>query len=80
MTIEIEGIRPRVISAEFAEELDDYRRFRHMFRHAYAGELRWKKMNHLADNIDTVYGLLEASLKGFIAFLTDLINRLERGK
>lgn len=80
MTIEIEGMRPSVISAEFAEELDDYRRFRHMFRYAYADELRWKKMNHLADNIDTVYALLEASIKGFIAFFTDLINRLERSR
>jgi len=80
MTIEIEGIRPRVITPEFAEELDDYRRFRHMFRHAYAGELRWKKMNHLAENIGMVYAILETSLQGFIAFLTKLIDQLEQSK
>ncbi len=43
MAIEIDGVRPRVISSELAEELDDYRKFRHLFRHAYGGELRWKE-------------------------------------
>lgn len=40
MAIELEGLRPAVISRELMEELDEYRRFRHLFRHAYAGELR----------------------------------------
>lgn len=77
MTIEIEGVRPQVFSIEFVEELDDYRRFRHMFRHAYAGELRWKKMGHLAENINTIYAILEASLLRFTIFIANLIKRLE---
>lgn len=76
MTIEIEGVRPQVFSIEFAEELDDYRRFRHMFRHAYAGELRWKKMGHLAENINTIYIILESNLMKFTLFIADLIKRL----
>jgi hypothetical protein len=48
MTVELEGLRPQVISPELGEELDEYRRFRHLFRHAYASELRWSKMSHLA--------------------------------
>ena len=76
MTIEIDGVRPRVISPELAEELDDYRKFRHMFRHAYAAELRWKKMCHLALNITEIYNLVETSLKGFASFLLSLASRL----
>lgn len=78
MTIEIEGVRPPVFSSEFAEELDDYRRFRHMFRHAYAGELRWKKMGHLAENINTIYAILETSLIRFTLFIANLIKSLSK--
>ncbi|WP_338077748.1 hypothetical protein [Acididesulfobacillus acetoxydans] len=39
MTVTIPGIRPRIIAPVTAEELDAYRRFRHMFRHAYRSEL-----------------------------------------
>lgn len=45
MTIEIPDIRPRIISNDFAEELDEYRRFRHMFRHSYGAELCWRKFD-----------------------------------
>lgn len=37
------GIRPAIISAEMHEILADYKAFRHLYRHAYAKELRWKK-------------------------------------
>ena len=45
------GVRPAVISAEMHEILTDYKAFRHLYRHAYAKELRWKKMDHLALNM-----------------------------
>ncbi len=77
MAIEIDGVRPRVISSELAEELDDYRKFRHLFRHAYAGELRWKKMFHLAENTCVIYSLAETSLKGFISFVLNLASSLQ---
>lgn len=80
MTTVIDGVRPRVITTDFAGDLDDYRRFRHIFRHAYAGELRWKKMNHLAENINTIFDLLKTNLKGFNLFVSNLINQLERVK
>jgi len=76
MTIDIGGVRPRVISPELAEELDDYRKFRHLFRHAYAAELRWKKMGHLALNITAIYNLVEINIKGFATFLVNLASRL----
>ncbi len=77
MAIEIDGVRPRVISSELAEELDDYRKFRHLFRHAYAGELRWKKMFHLAESTCEIYALAETRLKGFISFVLNLASSLQ---
>ena len=35
MQLEIQGIRPALLSAETASGLDELRRFRHFFRHAY---------------------------------------------
>lgn len=78
MTIVIEGVRPEVVSKDLAEELDDYRMFRHLFRHAYAGELRWKKMEHLAANIGELSDMLEKSLKGFREFILIVIAKLGR--
>lgn len=78
MAIEIPGVRPRVISPEVAEELDEYRRFRHLFRHAYASELRWKKMSHLAENLPEVHALLKNSLQEFISFILQLAAGLEK--
>lgn len=39
MLIEIEGIRPNILSEESFKVLDELRGFRHVFRHAYSYEL-----------------------------------------
>lgn len=48
MQLEIQGIRPALLSAETAADLDELRRFRHLFRHAYAAELDPDKVADLA--------------------------------
>ena len=39
MRLEIDDIRPALVSGEAFELLDELRRFRHFFRHAYTAEL-----------------------------------------
>ncbi|WP_027719449.1 hypothetical protein [Desulfovirgula thermocuniculi] len=78
MAVELEGLRPAVISRELMEELDEYRRFRHLFRHAYAGELRWMKMKHLAENMADIVSLLENKMAQFRTFIKNVITELER--
>ena len=39
MTLDIEGIRPHLLSSEVFDCLDELRRFRHVFRSAYAVSL-----------------------------------------
>lgn len=53
MLIEIEGIRPNLLSEESFKFLDELRGFRHLFRHAYGYEL----------DSDRVIKLVEKSLK-----------------
>ena len=76
MTIEIPDIRPSIISRDLAEELDEYRRFRHMFRHAYGSELRWRKMEPLAKGIDSITKVLMARIFEFMHFIEKLSDSL----
>jgi len=78
MTLEIPDIRPSIISKELAEELDEYRRFRHMFRHAYGSELRWRKMEPLANGIDSLTTTLLKKLSEFIRFVDKLSDYIAR--
>jgi len=60
--------RPAVISSLLQERLDDYMRFRHRFRHAYAFQLNWNEMSPLVmgceETLRQVEGELETFLKG----------------
>ncbi len=76
MTLEIPDIRPSIISRDLAEELDEYRRFRHMFRHAYGSELRWRKMEPLAKGIDSLTMNLLEKLSEFTQFVDKLSNSI----
>ena len=48
MQLEIEGVRPALLAAETASDLDELRRFRHLFRHAYTADLDPDKVANLA--------------------------------
>lgn len=47
MHLEIEGIRPALISDKSYQELNDLRGFRHAFRHAYSYGLDDERVRHL---------------------------------
>ena len=76
MTLEIPNIRPSIISRDLAEELDEYRRFRHMFRHSYGSELRWRKMEPLAKSIVTMTEVLMERIYEFMQFVDKLSDSL----
>ncbi|HWQ42639.1 MAG TPA: hypothetical protein VN456_11480 [Desulfosporosinus sp.] len=76
MTLEIPDLRPRIISKDIAEELDEYRRFRHMFRRAYGSELRWCKMEPLAMSVETLTMNLLKELSEFLRFVDKLSDTI----
>lgn len=78
MAHEIPHIRPQILSLELAEELDEYRRFRHMFRHAYGAELRWRKMQPLAKGIPAMIKGIEESYQKTVLFIEELIKGLSQ--
>lgn len=72
MAAPIETVRPAVIDRETARELDEYLRFRHLFRHLYAFELQWERCQPLLNHLPAVAEALVQQLARFDAFLRTL--------
>lgn len=58
--------RPPVISQELHDQLDDYLRFRHRFRHSYSFQLVWEDMRPLVLGCEETLKRLEAGLQEFL--------------
>ena len=74
MKMEISGYRPRVIDDELYRLLDDFRAFRHKFRHTYGFELDWEKEQIVARKLLRTKELLEIQIRAFLDQL-DKIGR-----
>jgi len=72
MTLDIEGIRPRVLNAPAYDSLDELRRFRHVFRSAYRLQLDADRLALVVRKARTLQAVYEADLHQFIAFLDEL--------
>ena len=66
MKLRIEGIRPALLSPETEEILDELRRFRHLFRHAYTADLDPLKVGEIADRVTELRERFDADLDGFL--------------
>lgn len=59
--------RPAVISDELRVILGDYMDFRHMFRHAYSFQLKWRRMSGLVLHLEETLDRLDAELQAFFS-------------
>jgi hypothetical protein len=72
MRLDIMPLRPAVIDDEAYKALDELRRFRHLFRHAYAMDLdpqRLALVSHKALDLKVIY---REQLETFVVFLQAL--------
>lgn len=69
MQLELQGIRPALLSADTASDLDELRRFRHLFRHAYAAELDPDKVADLAAQAVCAQRAFARDFERFLAHL-----------
>lgn len=69
MTLEIPGVRPRVIERGTARLLDEFLRFRHLFRSVYGFELEWDRLRPLLDRVPSAWAALRCDLERFVGFL-----------
>ena len=66
MKVDVEGIRPSLVSAEAFAILDELRRFRHLFRHAYGTGLDAAKVGDLAEKALALRPRLESDSASFL--------------
>ena len=69
MKLRIEGIRPALLSSGTAEILDELRRFRHLFRHAYSADLDPLKVGEIAGRVGELRRRFDGDLDGFLGQL-----------
>lgn len=65
----VPNLRPTVISQETAELLEQYRGFRHRFRHNYGFELSWSKLEPLWRDAPAMTEKFVNDIEQFINFL-----------
>lgn len=76
MTLEIDGIRPAVLSIDLKEELEDYRGLRHVVRNVYTFHLNPEKLANLVAKLPGIMSKVEAQLTGFARFLQGVGSNL----
>lgn len=69
MTLDLPGVRPPLLSRETVHALEEFLRFRHLFRNLYGFELEWPKLRVLLDRLPETWSTVEADLERFLAFL-----------
>jgi hypothetical protein len=72
MKLSIGGYRPRVIDDELYGLLEDFRGFRHVFRHSYSFELDWDRERLVARKFHRAADLLQVQVRAFLAELDDI--------
>lgn len=70
MTLDIDGVRPALISRELSLALDEIRAFRHVFRHAYSYELDPDKLALVLRKVEYVKQHYATEIDGFLHTLT----------
>ena len=69
MALEMPRVRPRVISEQTRDSLEEFLRFRHVVRHTYGHELKWRRMRELLDSFGPAYTEFVKDAEEFLRFL-----------
>lgn len=69
MQLDIRGIRPALLSVETASRLDELRRFRHLFRAAYATDLDPARVTALATGVPDIRSAFGRDIERFLSAL-----------
>jgi hypothetical protein len=72
MTLEIEGVRPRVIGDSVSQDLRELMRFRHFRRYYFGTAYDWDRLDELLMRLKRAHPGLVADLRAFQAYLSAL--------
>lgn len=70
MRLEIEGVRPALVSDEAFVLLDELRRFRHLFRHAYTTDLKPENLADLLSKAERLRPVHRRDVAEFLGRIT----------
>ena len=76
MKLEVQGYRPKVIAEETYQFLNDFRGFRHRFRHAYSFELDWEREKVVARKLKRTWEMLQKDIEVFLHMLETLPDEI----
>ena len=74
MSLDIKGIRPAVIDEELVSLLDNFRGFRHVFRHCYSFELDWNRERIVLEQFHNTFTKFKAAIDTFLGVLDKIIK------
>lgn len=72
MNQEVNKLRPALISHDHTQELDKYRRFRHLVRNVYTINLQPERIRELVQDLPELWTGIRAELYAFAEFLIHL--------
>ncbi|MFW5795286.1 MAG: hypothetical protein ACOCV1_07385 [Bacillota bacterium] len=74
MSVSIKNVRPKVISKESREKLEEFRGFRHIVRNVYSYQFSGDKIKKLLNKLDDFNAQLIDEIENFIKFLEKVAN------
>ena len=74
MSLEIDKIRPPVISKNTEKGLEEFLAFRHVIRNIYGFEIESERLHRLTGRAAKIWGALKKDLKLFIHFLHEMAS------
>jgi hypothetical protein len=74
VSLEIEDIRPAVISLKTRKDLEELLRFRHVVRNIYGFELKPERIETLIDLTISLFPRFTKEIENFMAFLIGIYN------
>ncbi|MEX2569756.1 MAG: hypothetical protein WD737_00520 [Gemmatimonadota bacterium] len=77
MARDVEGVRPGVIDEALRSRLNEYLRFRHLFRHGYGFSLAWHRLVPLLEGARELGPELCRQLDRFIGVIESLATKVD---
>ena len=77
MSLDIAGVRPRLLERELAERLDDLRAFRHVFRNVYGKSLDPERVRLVQSRVEPVLDDFLSAHEAFVQKLRTILEALK---
>lgn len=72
MTLDIPEIRPPVLTSEIAEQLDEYRKFRHLIRNIYTINIVPQRLAEIVLPLSSLWTQVREALLRFAEYLDEV--------